>query len=125
MIPVGSGLTVDFGKWASSLGMEGNYTKDQMNYSRFFWFNFLPFYHTGVRMNYKFNDAIAVNYWITNGTQQTEPFNNFKDQFVGLALQPHKNVSWNVNYYLGQEHPDVEYLRRNGAEPSHAAGYAV
>jgi hypothetical protein len=24
--PVGSGLTVDFGKWASSLGLEGNYT---------------------------------------------------------------------------------------------------
>src|SRR5208283_1219572 len=31
VIPVGSGLTVDFGKWASSLGYEGNYTKDQMN----------------------------------------------------------------------------------------------
>src|ERR1035441_6604984 len=28
VVPVGSGLTVDFGKWASSLGLEGNYTKD-------------------------------------------------------------------------------------------------
>src|ERR1022692_4493728 len=45
VVPVGSGLTVDFGKWASSLGLEGNYTKDQMNYSRSYWFNFLPFYH--------------------------------------------------------------------------------
>ena len=36
--PVGKGLTLDFGKWASSLGIEGNYTKDQMNYSRSLWF---------------------------------------------------------------------------------------
>ena len=36
VIPVRSGLTVDFGKWASSLGIEGNYTKDQMNYPRSF-----------------------------------------------------------------------------------------
>jgi hypothetical protein len=29
-------------KWASSLGIEGNYTQDQMNYSRSYWFEFLP-----------------------------------------------------------------------------------
>jgi hypothetical protein len=83
ILPIGSGLTVDFGKWASSLGAEGNYTKDQMNYSRSFWFSFLPFYHMGARLNYKVNDALSLNYWITNGTQQTEPFNGFKDQLFG------------------------------------------
>jgi hypothetical protein len=108
VIPVGTGLTVDFGKWASSLGIENNYAKDQINYSRSFWFDFLPFYHAGARVNYKFNDALALNYWVTNGTQQTEAFNNFKDQFVGLALQPAKDVTWNVQYYRGQEHPDVQ-----------------
>ena len=34
VFPVGNGLTVDFGKWASAMGIENNYTKDQMNYSR-------------------------------------------------------------------------------------------
>jgi hypothetical protein len=110
IVPVGSGLTVDFGKWASSLGLEGNYTKDQMNYSRSYWFNFLPFYHMGARVNYKLNDTASLNYWITNGTQQTEPFNGFKDQLFGLNIQPRKNVAWTVNYYLGQEHPDVQFL---------------
>ena len=42
-----------------------------MNYSRSYWFNFLPSYHTGARLNYKFSDTVAVNYWATNGTQQT------------------------------------------------------
>jgi hypothetical protein len=108
--PVGSGLTIDFGKWASSLGIEGNYAKDQMNYSRSYWFDFLPFYHTGARLDYKFGDAISLNYWITNGTDQTEPFNNFKDRFVGLNLQPHPKVAWTLNYYFGQEHPDVQFF---------------
>jgi len=110
VLPIGTGLNIDFGKWASSLGMEGNYTKDQINYSRSYWFNFLPFYHMGARLNYKVNSALAVNYWITNGTQQTEAFNGFKDQMFGLSLQPHKNISWTINYYLGQEHPDFRYV---------------
>jgi hypothetical protein len=42
VIPLGKGLTVDFGKWASSLGIEGNYSKDQVNYSRSFYFDFMP-----------------------------------------------------------------------------------
>jgi hypothetical protein len=117
VFPIGSGLTVDFGKFASSLGIEGNYTKDQMNYSRAFWFDFLPFYHMGIRTNYKFNDKLAFNYWIVNGTQQTEPFNGFKDQFFGFTVTQTKNIAWNVNYYLGQEHPDVTYFP-NGAAPA-------
>jgi hypothetical protein len=105
--PVGKGLTVDFGKWASSLGIEGNYTKDQVNYSRSFYFDYLPFYHMGVRASYKVNDKLALNYWIVNGTNQTEPTNSYKDELFGFTAQPTKNILWNFNYYVGQDHPDV------------------
>jgi hypothetical protein len=107
VIPLGKGLTVDFGKWASSLGMEGNYTKDQGNYSRSFYFNYLPFYHEGLRMSYKVNDRLAVNYWVVNGTNQSEPTNSYKDELFGFTAAPAKNVSWTFNYYIGQDHPDV------------------
>lgn len=110
IMPIGSGLTVDFGKWASSLGIEGNYTKDQMNYSRSYWFNFLPFYHMGARVHYQINDKLGLNYWVTNGTQQTEPFNGYKDELFGFVLQPAKSLNWTVNYYLGQEHPDFQFV---------------
>jgi hypothetical protein len=106
IIPLGTGLTVDFGKWASSLGIEGNYTKDQMNYSRSYWFNFLPFYHMGLRANYKVNDKLALNYWVINGTNQTEATNGFKDELFGFVVTPRKTISWTANYYYGQEHPD-------------------
>jgi hypothetical protein len=114
VFPLGAGLTVDFGKWASSLGIEGNYTKDQLNYSRSFWFDYLPFYHMGVRAKYAVNDQLAFNLWITNGTDQTEAFNNYKDQMVGFVLTPSPDLSWTVNFYNGQEHPDVTYLTSPG-----------
>src|ERR1035437_873031 len=106
VVPVGSGLTVDFGKWASSLGLEGNYTKDQMNYSRSYWFNFLPFYHMGFRTSYPVNDRFALNYWLINGTNQVEATNSFKDELFGFTAKPRKDLTWTVNYYFGQDHPD-------------------
>ncbi len=115
--PIGNGVTIDFGKWSSSIGLEGNYTKDQINYSRSFWFDYLPFYHMGLRMNYKVNDLLSVNYWVTNGTNQTEAFNGYKDELAGFVLTPSKNLSWTVNYYLGQEHPDVVYYLNGNAPP--------
>ena len=98
--PVGKGLTLDFGKWASSLGVEGNYAKDQMNYTRSFYFYFLPFYHEGVRASYAFNDKIKANYWLVNGTNQSEPTNGFKDEMFGFVLTPAKSVTWTSNYSL-------------------------
>lgn len=106
IVPVGRGLNVDFGKWASSIGIEGNYTKDQMNYSRSYWFNFLPFYHMGFRTSYPVNDHLTANYWVINGNNQVEPTNSFKDELFGFTATARKTISWTMNYYLGQDHPD-------------------
>jgi hypothetical protein len=106
VLPVGKGLNVDFGKWSSSLGIEGNYTKDQINYSRAYFFSFLPFYHMGVRASYPVSDGFTVNYWIVNGTNQAEATNGFKDELFGFTAKPHKTITWNFNYYLGQDNPD-------------------
>ena len=106
IVPLGKGLTVDFGKWGSSLGIEGNYTKDQINYSRSYYYNFLPFYHMGVRANYSVNERFTLTYWLVNGTNQSEATNGFKDELFGFTAKPTKMVTWVVNYYLGQEHPD-------------------
>jgi hypothetical protein len=106
IIPAGKGITVDFGKWGSSLGIEGNYSKDQINYSRAYWFDFLPFYHMGVRVAAPISDRFTLNYWIVNGTNQVEATNGFKDELFGFTAKPSKSVVWTMNYYIGQEHPD-------------------
>jgi len=107
VFPTGSGLTVDFGKWASALGVESNYTKDQINYSRSYWFDFLPFYHMGFRAGYNVTPKVNVAYWVVNGTQQAEDFNGFKSQALILTLKPASSLTWNVNYYVGQEQLNV------------------
>jgi len=112
--PVGNGLTVDFGKWGSSLGIEANYSKDQMNYSRSYYFNFLPFYHFGFRAKYPVNDKLTLMYHLVNGVQQSEDFNGFKSQHLALILTPVKSLSWQVNYYEGREGRSVEQVLNPG-----------
>jgi hypothetical protein len=117
VVAVNKGITVDFGKWGSSLGIEGNYTKDQINYSRSYWFDFLPFYHMGARVSIPLNDRFSVNYWIVNGTNQVEATNGFKDELFGFTAKPHKTITWTMNYYVGQEHPDRSVAATCGPVP--------
>lgn len=105
--PLGKGLTVDFGKFAGSLGYETNYTKDNFNYSRAYFFNYLPFYHFGIRASYPVNDKLTATYWLVNGANQSEDFNGFKSQAVLLTIKPTSRVTLQTNYYAGQEQRDV------------------
>lgn len=106
--PIGKGLTIDFGKFASAMGYEGNYSKDQFNYSRAYFFNFLPFYHMGFRNTYTVNDKLTLSYWLINGVQQTEDFNGFKSQVVQVIVKPAKTVQWNFIYHVGREQRDLQ-----------------
>ncbi len=108
ILPVGSGLTVDFGKWASALGFENNYTKDQMNYSRSYLYNFLPFYHFGLRTSYNVTNWLNVTHWVVNGANQSEDFNGSKSQALLLTMKPTRSILWNVNYYTGIEGRDTK-----------------
>lgn len=108
LFPVGRGLQIDFGKFSSSLGVEGTYTKDQLNYSRSYYYNFLPFYHMGLRATYNVSDKLSLQYWLVNGANQTEDFNGFKSQAAIVTLKPNKDISWSMNYYAGQEQRDVQ-----------------
>lgn len=116
VFPVGRGLQADFGKFGSNLGYETNYAKDNNNFSRAYLFNFLPFYHMGVRLSLPVNDNLTVMYMLTNGIQQTEDFNNFKSNHFTAIVKPTGALAWTTSYYFGQEQPD-------GAEPGGPDGY--
>ena len=106
VFPVGRGLSADFGKFASNLGYETNYAKDNNQFSRAYLFNFLPFYHSGVRLSLPVSDRVTVMYMLTNGIQQTEDFNDFKSNHFAAIVKPHEKVTWTTSYYFGQEQPD-------------------
>lgn len=106
VFPFGRGLQTDFGKFASNLGYETNYAKDNHHFSRAYLFNFLPYYHSGLRATLPMGDRVTLMYMLTNGIQQTEEFNDFKSSHVAAIVTPAKGVSWTLNYYAGQEQPD-------------------
>jgi hypothetical protein len=103
LAPVGKGVSLDIGKFASALGLEGNFTKDQFNYSRSYFFNYLPFYHMGLRATYPISSKMSATYWLVNGINQTEDFNAPKSQAIILSFTPRANLFGNVNYYNGRE----------------------
>ncbi len=111
-----AGLQADFGKFASNLGYETNYAKDNNNFSRAYLFNFLPFYHSGLRVSLPLSDGITVMYMLTNGIQQTEDFNDFKSNHFTAVIKPVGSIVWTTNYYFGQEQPD-------GGEPEGPDGF--
>jgi len=107
VFPVGRGLQTDFGKFASILGYETNYAKDNNHFSRAYLFNFLPFYHSGLRTTLPVSDEVTLLYMLTNGIQQTEDFNDFKSNHFAAIVKPIGSVTWTVNYYFGQEQSDA------------------
>jgi hypothetical protein len=106
VFPIGRGLQVDFGKFGSNLGYETNYAKDNFNFSRALLFDFLPFYHTGLRTTLPVSDRLTVMYMLTNGIQETEDFNNFKSNHFTAIVKPVAAVTSTTSYYFGQEQPD-------------------
>ena len=104
--PVGRGLQLDFGKFASNLGYETNYAKDNQAFSRAYLFNFLPFYHMGLRATLPVHHRVTLMGALTNGIQQTEEFNGFKSFQASVTVRPMERLSWTISYYAGREQPD-------------------
>ncbi|MGE3276584.1 MAG: outer membrane beta-barrel protein [Vicinamibacterales bacterium] len=106
VFPVGRGLRADVGKFASNLGFETSFAKDNDHFSRAYLFGFLPFYHAGVRVTLPVTDHLTLQYALSNGAQQAEEFNAAKSSHVTAVLTPLPTLSWTVNYYAGREQPD-------------------
>jgi hypothetical protein len=107
--PLGSGLTIDFGKLYTPVGAEVIETKDNFNYSRGWLFAFGPYYHAGLRVKYAFNDKAALSGFVFNGWDNVFE-NNVGDnagKTVGfqLGLTPSKKLALTQTYLAGPEAP--------------------
>ncbi len=105
--PVGNGLTFDFGKFYTPVGAEVIETKDNYNYSRALLFTYGPYYHSGLRAKYAFNDKVALTGFLVNGWDNLFE-NNVKTGKSGgfqLGLTPSKKFALNQTYLVGKEAP--------------------
>jgi len=66
--PVGSGLTIDAGKFVTHCGYEVIPAKDNYNYSRSFLFSWsVPYYHLGARASYAVSSVLTLNGYLYDG----------------------------------------------------------
>ena len=103
--PVGNGLKIDFGKFATHVGAEVMDGYDGWNYtfSRSFAFNFGPFTHTGLRLGYTVNNMISLLGIIANGKDNQTDDNDAKGLGAQVALTPMDNLAIYLNYFGSPE----------------------
>lgn len=114
LAPIGSGLTIDIGKFVTPAGGEVIENKDNFNYSRGLLFSLaIPYYHSGARIGYAINDAVSVTGFILNGWNAVIDNNDAKTVGLSLATKPTAKLGLTANYLVGKESLPGEDSTRN------------
>jgi hypothetical protein len=107
LVPAGSGLQVDFGKFVTPAGEEVIKAKDDWNYSRSLLFaTAIPYYHMGVRATYSFGDKFSLAGYLINGWNNVVDNNTGKTVAVQATVKPFGSLQIIENYIGGPEQPN-------------------
>jgi hypothetical protein len=109
VVPLGSGLKLDVGKFVTPLGYEvvEGYDGYNDNYSHSFLFGYaIPFTHTGLKASYQITDRLAGMVMLTNGWDNAVDNNRAKTVGVQLAIVPVDGMNLCANYLAGPEKTD-------------------
>lgn len=103
-VPIGSGLTLDFGKFSTPVGAEVIETQSDWNYSRSLLFALaIPYNHTGLRASYSFTKAVSAYAMIVNGWNDVSDNNRGKSFGAGVSWTPNSQWSLAENVITGPE----------------------
>jgi hypothetical protein len=103
-VPLGSGLDVEAGKFATFIGAEVIEANANPNYSRSFLFNYaIPFTHTGLRAKYNFTDQFNVMVHAVNGWDDFKDNNQAKTFGLSFGVNPSEKINMNFNLMTGPE----------------------
>lgn len=105
LAPVGSGLTIDAGKFVTPFGAEPTETYLNWNYSRAFMFFAGPYYHAGIRLGYAVNDKVTLGGMVVNGWNNVTENNSGKSVAGMVTLKPTSKLTIYDNIIFGAEQP--------------------
>jgi hypothetical protein len=106
VIPIGTGLRVDFGKFVTPVGSEylDGYDGWNDNFSRSILFNWAgPFTHTGFKLSYTFNPKFMLSAMLVNGWDNVLDNNAAKSFGLMATVTPHPTLNLYINYIGGPE----------------------
>ena len=96
-------FTLTAGQFGTHIGYEVIEAKDNFHYSLNNLFNNGPFYHTGIKGTYAFNDKLSLMAGIVNNWDNLYDNNQFKTVISQLTYEPNDKTSLYLNYIIGNE----------------------
>ena len=104
LFPIGEGLDVMAGKFATLHGAEVIESMNDWNFSRSYLFGFaIPFTHTGVRATYPWTKWLSTTVGVNNGWDVVKDNNLGKTLETEVVLTPNDKMSLTTNYMVGPE----------------------
>jgi hypothetical protein len=119
VVPLGKGLSLDAGKFATHMGYEviGGYDGYNDNFSRGFIFGYgIPFTHTGLRATYTFTSRISAMVSLTKGWDDVQSLNHGYTWGSQLNYATTKNTSVSFNFLHGPERVNDVRDQRSAGE---------
>lgn len=110
---VGKGLTVQGGIFASLIGYDSLYAKDNFNYTRPWGADFTPYLMMGVNASYPFNDKLTGAVFVINGYWHLANANSVPSSGGQLAYKasPHVTVKETVLWGPHHTNTSLKYCR--------------
>jgi hypothetical protein len=104
LVPIGEGLTLKAGKWATPIGYEVYESPKNLNFSRSFLYTLgTPYTHTGLLATYPATKWFSVTAGFTNGWDNSDNNNGYLRAIGTFAFTPTDKFSATVNWHVGPE----------------------
>jgi hypothetical protein len=104
LLPLGEGLTVKAGKWATLIGYEVYENPKNLNFSRDLLYTLgTPYTHTGLLLTYPFTKWISASLGFTNGWDNADNPNGYLKATGSVAFTPTDKLSVTTNFHVGPE----------------------
>ncbi len=105
VVPVGRGLAIDVGKFATPAGYEDNESIANWSYSRSFLFSWgEPSLQTGVRLSMAPTEAIEVSlFWLDGWNANFVDGNDLRSFAAAIGAHPRKSIELTLTYVAGLE----------------------
>ena len=113
LAPVGRGLTLQAGIFASLIGYDSLYAKDNLSYTRPWGADFTPYLMTGVNASYPLNEKFTGTFFVINGYWHLANANNVPSSGVQFAYKasPLVTVKQTILWGPHQSNTSLKYWR--------------
>ena len=104
LLPLGEGLTLKGGRWATLIGYEVYESPKNLNFSRSFLYTLgTPYTHTGLLVTYPFTGWFSATLGFTNGWDSSDNVNGYLKPTGSFAFTPMDKLSATVSFHVGPE----------------------